>query len=122
MKGVVFTESEEEYKLLSKIMHESISEIFIKHELNDEKFRMENLGCDIAVVAINGALGMEIVQEHRYRYPEAKVIWITDDKYFAGVAIRQHIFDFIVRPIPEIRFREAVEKLADENNINSATK
>lgn len=122
MKGVVFTESEEEYKLLSKIMHESISEIFIKHELNDEKFRMENLGCDIAVVAINGALGMEIVQEHRYRYPEAKVIWITDDKYFAGVAIRQHIFDFIVRPIPEIRFREAMEKLADENNINSATK
>lgn len=35
----------------------------------------------------------------------------TDDPYFAGVAIRTHSFDFIVRPLAESRFRETVRKL-----------
>lgn len=122
MNGVVFTESKSEYEWLARLMREIIFDISLRHEINDEHFRMtENSGCDIAVIAIDGALGMEIVQEHRYRYPNAKVIWITDDKYFAGVAIRQHIFDFIVRPVPEIRFREAIQRVADEYNINNST-
>lgn len=118
MNGVVFTESKEEYEMLAGLMRETISNISLRHEKNDENFRMEDLNCDVAVVAIDGALGMEIVQEHRFRYPDAKVIWITNDKYFAGVAIRQHIFDFIVRPIPKPRFIESLERLADENNID----
>lgn len=115
MNGVVFTKSKTEYEFLSGLMTEVISDISLRHETDDEHFRMtENSGCDIAVVAIDGALGMEIVQEHRYRYPDAYVIWITDDKYFAGVAIRQHIFDFIIRPIPEIRFRESIKRFTKE--------
>lgn len=119
MNGVIFTKSKTEYEFLSKLIIEVISDISLRHETDDEHFRMtEHTNCDIVVVAIDGALGMEIVQEHKYRYPEANVIWITDDKYFAGVAIRQHIFDFIVRPVPEIRFRESIKRFVREININ----
>lgn len=115
MDGVVFTKSKEEYEYLSRLINEVVYGISLHHETDDEHFRiMENAACDIVVVAIDGALGMEIVQEHRYRFPDAQVIWITDDKYFAGVAIRQHIFDFIVRPVPEIRFRETLIRLMKE--------
>lgn len=117
MNGVIFTKSKEEYEILSQMIHDVIPCISLKHEENDERFRMtENQGCDVAIVALDGALGMEIVQEHRYRYPHAHVIWITEDKYFAGVAIRQHIFDFIVRPIPEIRLKETIKKLKETMN------
>lgn len=121
MNGVVFTESVGEYKLLVRLISEIIPDISLRHEVDDEHFRMtENVGCDVAIVAIDGALGMEIVQEHRYRYPNTQLIWITDDKYFAGVAIRQHIFDFIVRPIPEIRFKEAIKRFADGSKIKNS--
>lgn len=121
MNGVVFTEDAGEYELLARLMSEIIPDISLRHEVSDERFRMtENTGCDVAVVAIDGALGMEIVQEHRYRYPNTQLIWITDDKYFAGVAIRQHIFDFIVRPIPEVRFTETIKRLADENKVKNS--
>lgn len=84
----------------------------------DEHFRMiANSDCYIVVVAIDGALGIKIVQEYRYRYPNVKVSRITGDKYFAGVAIRHHIFDFIVRPITEIRFMKSLRRFIGENKV-----
>ncbi len=55
--------------------------------------------------------GMEFVWAYRERFGDALVIWITDDSCFAGVAIWTHIFDLIVRPLAESRFRETVRKL-----------
>ena len=62
------------------------------------------------VAAIDGARGMEIVLEWSKRYKKTPIIWITSDPDFAGMAIRRHIFDFIIRPYTESRFRDAVRE------------
>ena len=50
--------------------------------------------------------------KYRELYGNTLVIWITDDPYFARVAIRTHSFDFIVRPLEGTRFREPLRSLS----------
>jgi len=68
---------------------------------------------DVVVVGINGAEGMELVCKYRELYRNTLVVWITDDSYFAGVAIRLHIFDFIVYPLEGQRFRESLRRIRE---------
>ncbi len=81
-------------------------------------------GCFLSSIseqaAFCGANGMEYVREYSMRFPETLVVWITDDKYFAGEAIRRRIYDFIVRPYDGQCFRETAIKLASEPGKNGA--
>ena len=70
---------------------------------------------DLVVVCLDGAEGMEVVMEYNQRFKDSQLIWISEDQYFAGTAMRAHIHDFIVRPynLDEIEnsIKEAVGKL-----------
>ena len=68
---------------------------------------------DIAVVGVDGAFGMELVCKYREMYGNTLVVWITDDRYFAGVAIRTRVFGFIVRPLEETQFQEVARKIVE---------
>ena len=112
MNAIVFTKNDMEYEVLSNVLAEEAADIIVEHEQNDGHFHLEK-SYDLAVVAIDGAQGMEVVLEYRERFKETFVIWITNGPYFAGIAIRTHIFDFILRPLTANRFREAVRNLMD---------
>ena len=109
MKALIYTNNEQEYRLLKEMMEEEADGIIVKHVVMDGYFHVEE-DSDIAVVALDGAMGMEIMQTYRSRHPDCRIIWITDDQYFGRTAIRSHIFDFIVRPYPYVRYREAVRR------------
>ena len=94
MRALIYTNNEQEYELLRKITEEEIDGIIVRQVRMDGHFHVEE-DSDIAVIALNGA-----------------IIWITDDQYFGRTAIRNHIFDFIVRPYPDNRYREAVRGAA----------
>ena len=68
---------------------------------------------DIAGVGVDGAIGMELVCKYREMYGNTLVVWITDDRYFAGVAIRTRVFGFIVRPLEETQFQEVARKIVE---------
>ena len=110
MDAVVFTKSRQEYGMLSGILADESPGMRVSQGSMDGHYHLEHK-YDIVVVGVDGAQGMELVCAYRERFGDALVIWITDDPYFAGVAIRTHIFDFIVRPLAESRFRETVRKL-----------
>lgn len=38
------------------------------------------------------------------------VVWITSDRYFAAMAIRYQVFEFLPRPFSEADFRAAVKR------------
>ena len=38
------------------------------------------------------------------------VVWITSDRYFAAMAIRYQVFEFLTRPFDEADFRAAVKR------------
>lgn len=109
MRALIYTNSEQEYQLLRKIAEEEIDGIIVSQIRMDGHFHVEE-DSDIAVIALNGAMGMEIMQTYQSRHPAGRIIWITDDQYFGRTAIRNHIFDFIVRPYPDNRYREAVRR------------
>lgn len=109
MRALIYTNSEQEYQLLRKIAEEEIDGIIVSQIRMDGHFHVEE-DSDIAVIALNGAMGMEIMQTYQSRHPTCRIIWITDDQYFGRTAIRNHIFDFIVRPYPDNRYREAVRR------------
>lgn len=111
MDAVVFTKSRNEYELLAWILADELPGIQVSRGSMDGRCHLEKRP-DIVVAGADGAQGMELVWIYREHFPDSLVIWITEDPYFAGAAIRAHIFDFIVRPLAESRFREAVRRLA----------
>ena len=112
MDAVVFTKDEREYELLSGILARELPGTRVSRGKMDGYYHLEHR-YDIAVISVEGAQGMELVRAYRERFGDTLVIWITEDQYFAGVAIRTHIFDFIVRPFKAERFKESLRKLKE---------
>lgn len=110
MDALVYTMDGQEYEMLSGILADELSDVTVSRGVIDREYHLER-EYDLVVVGINGALGMELVCKYRELYGNTLVIWITDDPYFAGVAIRTHIFDFIVRPLEGARFREPLKRM-----------
>ena len=90
MDAVVFTKSRQEYGMLSGILADESPGMRVSQGSMDGHYHLEHK-YDIVVVGVDGAQGMELVCAYRERFGDALVIWITDDPYFAGVAIRTHI-------------------------------
>lgn len=112
MDAVIYTKSIPEYEMLSGILEEESPGITVSRGVIDREYHLER-EYDVVVVGINGALGMELVCKYRELYGNTLVIWITDDPYFARVAIRTHSFDFIVRPLEGTRFREPLRRIKE---------
>ena len=106
MDAVIYTESGQEYEMLSGILE------YESRGIMDGSFHLEH-EYDIAVVGVDGAFGMELVCKYREMYGNTLVVWITDDRYFAGVAIRTRVFGFIVRPLEETQFQEVARKIVE---------
>lgn len=112
MDAVIYTESGQEYEMLSGILEYKSPGIMVSRGIMDGSFHLEH-EYDIAVVGVDGAFGMELVCKYREMYGNTLVVWITDDRYFAGVAIRTRVFGFIVRPLEETQFQEVARKIVE---------
>lgn len=112
MDAVIYTESGQEYEMLSGILEYESPGIMVSRGIMDGSFHLEH-EYDIAVVGVDGAFGMELVCKYRKMYGNTLVVWITDDRYFAGVAIRTRVFGFIVRPLEETQFQEVARKIVE---------
>ena len=109
MKVLIETESDAEYKRLSRIVLEEDTEADVTHAPSDGHYH-HGPGYDLAVISVDGAKGMEAVIPVRERYSRTMLIWITNDKYFAHMAMRKKVFEFLVRPYADDEFRVAVKK------------
>lgn len=89
MDAVIYTKSIPEYEMLSGILADELSDVTVSRGVIDREYHLER-EYDVVVVGINGAQGMELVCKYRELYGNTLVIWITDDPYFARVAIRTH--------------------------------
>ena len=119
MKSVFYTRSKEEYRALAEQLIGEIPDAQPYHMEQDGNFHfMEG---ELAVITLDGALGMETMLEYSSRFPYAMVVWVTDDRYFARMAIRRHIFDFILRPLTKERFLETIRKAAARRSGLQAT-
>ena len=112
MDAVVYTTDGQEYEMLSGILEEESPGLTVSRGRIDGEYHLEK-EYDVAVVGINGAQGMELVCKYRELYGNTLVIWITDDPWFARVAIWTHSFDFIVRPLEGTRFREPLRRIKE---------
>jgi len=112
MDAIIYTMDGQEYEILSRILEEESPGLMVSQGVMDREYHLER-EYDVVVVGINGAQGMELVCKYRELYGNTLVIWITDDPYFARMAIRTHIFDFIVRPLEETRLREALKRIKE---------
>lgn len=120
MRAVFYTETIEEYRMLSEKLLEEMPDTELHYIEQDGHFRF--VDSDMIVVTLNGARGMETVIECSSRYPRAMIVWVTDDEYFARMAIRRHIFDFILRPLTEERFSETVRNAAVQRGWKSGSR
>ena len=112
MDAIIYTMDRQEYEMLSGILEEELLGLTVSRGVIDGEYHLER-EYDVVVVGINGAQGMELVCKYWELYGNTLVIWITDDPYFARVAIRTHSFDFIVRPFQGTRFREAIRRIKE---------
>lgn len=112
MDALIYTRDDREYEMLSGIFGEELPGAAATRGLLDGHYHLDK-EYDVVVVDIGGAEGMELVCRYRELYGNTLVAWITDDGYFAGMAIRLHIFDFIVRPLEGQRFRESLRRIRE---------
>ena len=68
MRALIYTNNEQEYQFLRKITEEEIDGIIVSQVHMDGHFHVEE-DSDIAVIALNGAMGMEIMQTYQSRHP-----------------------------------------------------
>ena len=109
MDALVYTKDDDEFEKIKTMLRSEADQIEVQRDpLNGHSYFSH--GYDIVVVALNGAQGMELVLEHSRRFDNTLVIWITDDQYFAGTAIRQHIFGFLERPYDDVRLSDTIKK------------
>ena len=107
MEALVYTKDDSEYEKIRTMLEAEAGLIDVYRDpLNGHNYFSHEY--DIVVVALNGARGMELVLEYSRRFDMTLVVWITDDPYFAGTAIREHIYDFIERPYDDDRLRETI--------------
>lgn len=116
MDAIIYTGDDQEYGMLSRIFADELPGTAATRGLLDGHFHLEK-EYGVVVVGMDGALGMEIVCKYRELYGNTLVIWITDDRYFAGVAIRAHIFGFLVRPFTELQFREPLRRIKEGDAV-----
>ncbi len=121
MNCVIYTHDDHEFETFhSLVNHVTGSDSVTRAELNGHK--IYKISFDLAIVALDGAEGMEVVREYTLRFPGTQVIWISNDPFFAGFALRNHIYDFITRPADaswlEHSIREAVRLSTEKNVIN----
>ena len=109
MEAVIYVNNDEEYGMLCGILEKEVGLVDIYRDPLDGFCHYEH-EYDLVVVAIEGARGMNVVEDLSERYPDTQIIWITSDKDFASVALRHHIHDFIVRPYAEERVSESVRE------------
>ena len=108
--AIIYTRDDMEYELLKGIL--------LEEQKNAEVFRAVLDGFthydrpyDIAVIALEGAAGMNEALEIKERFPDTRILWVTSDEDFAQIAMRNHIYDFIKRPYEPDRLREAIRKV-----------
>ena len=112
MEAIVYTRNDDEYDLIKTTLENEAGLIDVdRHPLNGHT-RFDH-GYDVAVVALKGAEGMEVMLEYASRFPDTNVIWITDDPFFAGIAIRNHIYDFIERPYSKERLEQSIRDVIE---------
>ena len=110
MDAIIYTRDSKEFELLKAALEKEINQIDVEEAVLNGHKRYDH-GYDIVVVALEGAEGMEVVLEYTERFVDTNIIWITSDPFFAGTAIRRHIYDFIKRPYDEERVRKSIEEV-----------
>ena len=110
MEAVIYAKNDDEYRMICGVLEKEAGLVDIYRDPLDGFCHYEH-EYDIAIVAIEGAKGMNVVDSQCERYPDTQIIWITSDRDFASVAIRHHIHDFIVRPYTQERFSSSVREV-----------
>ena len=109
MKALVYTKSDAEFAQIKDAFMDVSRLIDVSRDPLDGHGHYSD-PYDVVVIALDGARGMNEVNEWAGRFPSSRVIWITDDKEFAGIAIQKHISDFIVRPFDSARLCESFQQ------------
>ncbi|MBQ9483213.1 MAG: hypothetical protein IJU82_03395 [Ruminiclostridium sp.] len=108
MDALVYTKDDTEFEKIETMFRSETEHIDLYRDpLNGHSYFSHDY--NIVVIALNGAQGMELVLEYSRRFDNTLVIWITDDPYFAGTAIRQHIYEFIERPYDDTKLRKVIK-------------
>ena len=76
----------------------------------DILYRLREKHFDAVVVAMGGALGMEIAIGARDQSARLPLIWVSDQKEFGMQSYRLHVKSFLVTPLNPKKLRAALEE------------
>ncbi len=69
--------------------------------------------CDLAVVAQDGAAGMNDCQHIKGRRKELPVLWISEQEAFRLESRRIGVEAFLVKPVPEVLLKQTIARLLE---------
>ena len=75
--------------------------------------------CDLLIIAVPGAQGMEDVISARSVAPELPILWCSDDQAFAVTSYRLRCSLFLALPVTEEQVEKAAEHCLEAKEPNS---
>ena len=107
--AVIYTRDDGEFRQLDRLLREEAELVNVYRDPLDGHGHY-GYRYDLAIIALDGARGMEEMLEWSRRWPETRIIWITNDPDFAGMAMRMRISGFLPRPWREAELRAALKE------------
>ena len=107
MNAVIYTKDDLEYASMAEILRDESERMDVYRDPLDG-YGHYDYPYDVIVVALDGARGMNTVEEWSDRYPDSRIIWLTSDPDFLRFAFRKHLSDFLIRPFNKAEFRRSV--------------
>ncbi len=113
MNAVIYTKDDMEYASMAGILKDESDRMDVFRDPLDGHGHYD-YPYDMIVVALEGAKGMNTVLEWSERYPDAKIIWLTNDPDFLSVAFKRHLSGFLIRPFNEEEFRKSARDILNK--------
>ncbi|MGL5259908.1 MAG: hypothetical protein ACRC7V_07345 [Lachnospiraceae bacterium] len=75
------------------------------------EYLIQNKPCDLAVVVLDGAEGMNDCRKIKNYKKDLPLLWISDQDAFWAESRRMGVEEFLVKPVPEGMLQKVVEHL-----------
>ncbi len=102
----------------------SVSFVEIAEDTDVALLKTINLNPDLVFLEypLTGKTGTEIIKFIQSKLPETTIVFVSDSIEYAAEAIRQEVYDYLLKPIVKTELARILEKVQIRKKTNSSTR
>jgi len=120
LKALIIVDEERARNLLHKLLEETLCfmDIRMSYSADAALIELKHFEPDIILLDIKmpGKDGFEFINELPPGLSKTEIVFVTAYDQFAIKAIKNHAFDYLLKPVNRMELKQCVEKLLEKKN------